>query len=292
MRTAIVTDTNSSMSVAEGQERGIFVLPMPVIIDGETYLEGENVTYDEVFRAMAEKKSVSTSQPSPGDVSDLWNKVFAEGYDELVYIPMSSGLSSSFQTASRLAEDFDGKVYVVDNHRISLTLYESILDAKAMADKGIGAAEIKKELEAHTYDATIYITVDSLEYLKKSGRVTAAAAALAAILKIRPVLTIQGERLDAFAKVRGIRAAEKRMLEATAYDLKAQFGDRPKKSVLVGAAGTLVSQEAIDRWCDMIKELFPGYPFLYHPLSCSIACHTGPNAFATGFVCMDRELQE
>ena len=290
MRTAIVTDTNSSMSVDEGRERGIYVLPMPVIIDGETYLEGQNITYTEVFRAMADHKSVSTSQPSPGDVSDLWDQVFSDGYDELVYIPMSSGLSSSYQTAQRLSEDFNGKVQVADNHRISLTLYESILDAKALADQGKSAAEIKQSLEENAYNATIYITVDSLDYLKKSGRVTATAAALASLLKIRPVLTIQGERLDAFAKVRGVRAAEKRMLEATVNDLATQFGERPKKSVLVGAAGTLVDQEAIARWSEMVEAAFPGYPYLYHPLSCSIACHTGPNAFATGFVCMEREL--
>ena len=289
MKTAIVTDTNSGMSVSEGRQRGIFVLPMPVIIDGKTYLEGENVSYTEVFRAMAINKSVSTSQPSPGDVHDLWKQILDQGYDEIVYIPMSSGLSSSYHTAACLAEDFGGSVQVVDNHRISLTLYESILDAKEMADRGENAASIKKKLEDKAFDATIYITVDSIEHLKKSGRVTAAGAALAMFLKIRPVLTIQGERLDAFAKVRGILAAERRMLEATRRDLQEHFAERPKKTVLVGAAGTLVSGEDIRRWSEKIKAAFPGYPFLYHPLSCSIACHTGPNAIGAGFVCMDRE---
>lgn len=288
MRTAIVTDTNSSMSVAEGEERGIFVLPMPVIIEGKTYLEGENVTYTEVFQAMAAQKQVSTSQPSPGEVYDLWTHVLSKGYDELVYIPMSSGLSSSYHTAECLAEDFDGKVKVVDNHRISLTLYESILDAKEMADEGCDAETIKKRMEEHAFDTTIYITVDSIEHLKRSGRITAAGAALAAFFKIRPVLTIQGERLDAFAKVRGILAAERRMLEATRQDLAARFASRPKKKTLVGAAGTLVNEADIERWSEKVKAAFPGYPFLYHPLSCSIACHTGPNAIGTGFVCMDR----
>ena len=289
MKTAIATDTNSGMSVSEGRQRGIFVLPMPVIIDGRTYLEGENVSYSEVFQAMAENKSVSTSQPSPGDVHDLWRQIIDQGYDEIVYIPMSSGLSSSYHTAACLAEDFGGTVRVVDNHRISLTLYESILDAKEMADQGLDAETIQKRLEEKAYNTTIYITVDSIEHLKKSGRVTAAGAALAMFLKIRPVLTIQGERLDAFAKVRGILAAERRMLEATRQDLLAKFGDRPKDKILVGAAGTLVSQEDIKRWSDKIKAAFPGYPFLYHPLSCSIACHTGPNAIGAGFVCLDRE---
>ena len=289
MKTAIATDTNSGMSVSEGRQRGIFVLPMPVIIDGRTYLEGENVSYSEVFQAMAENKSVSTSQPSPGDVHDLWRQILDQGYDEIVYIPMSSGLSSSYHTAACLAEDFGGTVRVVDNHRISLTLYESILDAKEMADQGLDAETIQKRLEEKAYNTTIYITVDSIEHLKKSGRVTAAGAALAMFLKIRPVLTIQGERLDAFAKVRGILAAERRMLEATRQDLLAKFGDCPKDKILVGAAGTLVSQEDIKRWSDKIKAAFPGYPFLYHPLSCSIACHTGPNAIGAGFVCLDRE---
>ena len=288
MKTAIVTDTNSSMSVEEGRRRGIFVLPMPVIIDGEMYLEGQDVTYAEVFGAMAEDKTISTSQPSPGEVRDLWKRVLKD-HEEIVYIPMSSGLSSSYHTAMSLAEDFDGKVKVVDNHRISLTLYQSVLDAKEMADKGLDAESIKRKLEDRAYDATIYITVDSIEYLKKSGRITAAGAAMCTFLKIRPVLTIQGERLDGFAKVRGILAAERRMLEATCHDLQERFANRDKKKVMVGGAGTLVSKTDIETWSKKIKERFPGHPFLYHPLPCSIACHTGPNAVGTGFVCLDRE---
>ena len=288
MKTAIVTDTNSSMSVEEGRRRGIFVLPMPVIIDGETYLEGQDVTYAEVFGAMTEDKTISTSQPSPGEVRDLWKRVLKD-HEEIVYIPMSSGLSSSYHTAMSLAEDFDGKVKVVDNHRISLTLYQSVLDAKEMADKGLDAESIKRKLEDRAYDATIYITVDSIEYLKKSGRITAAGAAMCTFLKIRPVLTIQGERLDGFAKVRGILAAERRMLEATCHDLQERFANRDKKKVMVGGAGTLVSKTDIETWSKKIKERFPGHPFLYHPLPCSIACHTGPNAVGTGFVCLDRE---
>ena len=157
-----------------------------------------------------------------------------------------------------------------------------------MADDGCDAETIKKRMEEHAFDTTIYITVDSIEHLKRSGRITAAGAALAAFFKIRPVLTIQGERLDAHAKVRGILAAERRMLEATRHDLNARFASRPKKKTLVGAAGTLVNEADIERWSEKVKAAFPGYPFLYHPLSCSIACHTGPNAIGTGFVCMDR----
>ncbi|MBR2561195.1 MAG: DegV family protein [Eubacterium sp.] len=288
MHTAIVTDTNSGMSIVEGERRGIFVLPMPVIIDGDMRLEGVNVSYSEVFRAMAEHKNVSTSQPSPGEVHDMWKKIFEKGYDELVYIPMSSGLSSSYASAKGLARDFGEKVQVVDNHRISLTLYESVLDAKALADQGKSAKQIRERLEEQTSDATIYLTVNSIEYLKKSGRITDAGIALAKLLKIKPVLTIQGERLDAFAKTRGILAAEKKMILATFHDLQERFYNTPKEHILVGAAGTLLTKEEIRRWSEKIKEAFPGYPFLYHPLSCSIACHTGPGAMGTGFVFMDR----
>ena len=288
MRTAVVTDTNSGMSVEEGERRGIFVLPMPVIIDGEMRLEGVDISYSEVFHAMAEHKNVSTSQPSIGEVHDLWKKVLADGYDELVYIPMSSGLSSSFASASGLAMDFGGRVQVVDNHRISLTLYESVLDAKALADQEWSARQIRERLEEQTSDATIYLTVNSIEYLKKSGRITDAGIALAKLLKIKPVLTIQGERLDAFAKTRGILAAERKMILATYHDLQERFYHTPKEHILVGAAGTLLTKEEIRRWSEKIREAFPGYPFLYHPLSCSIACHTGPGAMGTGFVFMDR----
>ena len=288
MRTAIVTDTNSGMTVEEGKRRGIFVIPMPVIIDGKMFLEGENVTYAEVFRAMADGKTVTTSQPSLGEVRDTWKRVFLEGYDELVYIPMSSGLSSSYSSACSLAEPFGGRVQVVDNRRISLTLYQSVLDAKAMAGRGMTAEEIRSLLEEQQSYYTIYLTVNSVEYLKKSGRITAAAIALANLLKIKPVLTIRGERVDAFAKARGLVSAEKKMLAATEADLNARFRDTEKKHILVGAAGTFLTQEEIDRWSDKIKAAFPGYPHLYHPLSCSIACHTGPGAFATGFVYMDR----
>ena len=288
MQTAVVTDTNSGMTAEEGGTRGIYVIPMPVIIDGKTYHEGVDVTYTEVFRAMEEGRQVSTSQPSPGDVLAIWKQALSDGYEEVVYIPMSSGLSGSCAAAKGLAADFGGRVEVADNHRISLTMYESVLDAKAMADRGLRAAEIRQRLEDHSMDATIYLTVNSVEYLKKSGRITPAGAALARILKIKPVLTIQGEKLDAFARVRGMIAAGRKMIEATYQDLQSRFADTPKAKVLVGAAGTLTTQEEIERWSARVREAFPGYDFLYHPLSCSIACHTGPGAAGAGFVYLDR----
>ena len=291
MKTAIVTDTNSSMSVKEGRERGIFVLSMPVIIDGKMYREGEDITNDEVFRAMAEQRQVSTSQPSLGEVIDLWEEVFAQGYHEIVHIPMSSALSSSYNSAKALAADYQGRIQVANNYRISLTLYEAVLDAKFMADQGKGAIEIRRALEEQADHATIYLTVETLQYLKRSGRVTAAAAALADFLNIKPVLTIQGDRLDAFAKVRGILTAERKMLEATKRDLQ-RFKDRPSKSVMVGSVGTLLNREAVDNWSKKIMDTFPEHPYLYHPLPTSIACHTGPNAFATGFVVLEHEFEK
>ena len=190
MKTAILTDTNSGLTVEEGEKRGIYVLPMPVIIDGDSYLEGVDITHDQLFDALRREKEVSSSQPSPGDVMALWERVLDNGYDELVYIPMSSGLSASCRNAMQLAEEYGSKVRVVDNHRISATLLESVLDAKTMADRGRSAEEIKEYLESTALEATIYLTVDSLKYLKKTGRITPAAAAIGSMLNIKPILTI------------------------------------------------------------------------------------------------------
>lgn len=204
MKTAILTDTNSGITIEEAQQRGLYVLPMPVIIDGKDYLEGVNVTHADLYAAMRAGKDIHSSQPAPGDFIDMWNRIFAEGYDELVYIPMSSGLSGFYETACCFAGTWSGQVYVVNNRRISVTLYESVLEALRMAQQGMSAAAIKASLEVHAVDSSIYITVNTLEYLKRSGRVTPAGAAIAEILSLKPVLTIQGEKLDAYAKVRGI----------------------------------------------------------------------------------------
>lgn len=189
MKTAIVTDTNSGITVEEGRQSGIFVLPMPVIIEEHCYLEGVDITNEDLYQAMTADKNLSSSQPSPGDVMDLWNRVLESGYDEIVHIPMSSGLSGSCQTAKQLALDYDSKVQVVDNHRISVTLMESVYDAKFLADQGKSAVEIRKYLEETAYQASIFLTVNSLKYLKKSGRITSSAAAIANILNIKPLLT-------------------------------------------------------------------------------------------------------
>lgn len=286
MKTAIMTDTNSGITAALGEKLGIHVLPMPVSIDENGFLEGIDITHTALFAALREGRNVHSSQPSPGAVTDMWDSIFAEGYDEVVYIPMSSGLSGSCEMAKRFAEDYDRPVEVADNRRISVTLYESALEARRMADRGMSASEIRQALEDRAADSSIYVSVNSLEYLKRSGRVTPAAAAFAMVLNLKPVLTIQGGKLDAFAKVRGMKNCEKRMLEAARADLEGRFSAFPKERIRLGAAGTFERQEDADAWLDRLRKAFPGYRTYYQPLSCSIACHVGIDAIGLGISCV------
>ena len=278
MSVAIMTDTNSGLSVAQGKELGIYVLPMPVIIQDVSHFEGVDITTAQLFDAMRKNLNFSSSQPSPGSVMELWDNILEDGYDELVYIPMSSGLSGSCHAAIQLALDYDSKVEVVDNHRISVPLVDSLLDAKFLADQGLRAKEIKERLEANAFESSIYITVNTLEYLKKSGRVTPAAAAIATMINLKPILTIQGGKLDSYAKVRGIHQSEKRMIEAAKNDIATRFANIPAKNLSIGTAGTFEKEEDAARWYHMVKETFPEYAVHYIPLSCSIASHVGPNA--------------
>lgn len=226
---------------------------------------------------------MSTSQPSPGDVIDMWNSIFAEGYDEIVYIPMSSGLSESCNSARVFAEEeeFAGRVFVVDNHRISVTMEQSIYDAVLYAGQGMGAAEIKDRLEREAYDASIYIAVDTLAYLKKGGRVTAAAAAIGTVLNLKPVLTIQGEKLDAYAKERGMKKARHVMINAMKKDIEERFAELDAKGECkLAIAYSYVDDETLQSWIDEVNEAFPGRGILIRPLSLSIGCHIGPGALA------------
>lgn len=280
MKTAIVTDSNSGIFETEGKELGVYVLPMPVILDGEAYYEGENLFHNEFYQCLQEHRQVSTSQPVPGDVIFLWDHVLAGGFDELVYIPMSSGLSNSCQTALALAEDYGGKVQVVDNHRISVTQRSSVLDALDLLKKGLTAAEIKAELERAAYDSIIYVGVETLEFLKRGGRVTAAGAALGAVLNIKPLLIIQGERLDAYAKVRGTKNCMRREIEAMQRAAE-QFHQKGQE-IRVGAAGSFLRAEEDGAWLEMVRQAFPGEEVFYDPLSFSVGCHVGPGAFGMG----------
>ena len=291
MKTAVMTDSNSGITPEEGKKIGIYSLPMPVIIEGDVFYEGKNITQEEYYGAMTSGKNVTTSQPSPGDVMDMWDGILKEGYEQVVYIPMSSGLSASCHAAIQLSEEYDGKVQVVDDHRISVTMRESVLEAKWMANQGMTAEEIKKKLEENAYNSSIYIAVDTLEYLKKGGRVTVAGAAIGAVLNIKPVLTIQGEKLDAFTKVRGMKKAELKMLEAIEEDLNTRFADVDRKQLRLGAAGTFQKQEDADPWYKMVKDTFENEidDIYYDSLSFSIGCHVGPNAIGIGISVVTRD---
>lgn len=278
MKTAVMTDSNSGIMKDEAEKLGIFSLPMPVIIDGATCYEGVDLTQEMFYASLTGGKDVTTSQPSPGEVIGMWDEIFEAGYDEIVHIPMSGSLSNSYESAAALAADYDGKVQVADNRRISVTLRESVLEAKELADKGVSAQEIKEELERRAYESSIYITVDTLEYLKKGGRVTPAGAALGAVLNIKPILTLQGERLDAFAKVRGMKKGKHKMLEALRHDLDTRFQGTDMSHVVVCGAGAGLSGEEEKEWTDEIREAFPEAIVYYNPLSFSIGSHTGPGA--------------
>ena len=282
MRTAVMTDTNSGISKEMGDSLGIYVLPMPVIVGGHDYLEGISITHPELYEAILAGTDVSSSQPSPGSLTDMWDGILEEGYDEIVYVPMSSGLSSSCWAAKSLAEEYEGKVQVADNHRISVTLRDSVFDAAALAREGRTAKEIREYLEKHAYDSSIYITVNSLDLLRKSGRVTAAAAAIATVMHLKPVLTIQGGKLDTFSKARGVRHSENTMLKAIAEDIRTRFADAPKERVSIGAAGTFQNPEDEEAWLRAVEEAFPGHPVFYGRLACSIACHVSVDAIGIG----------
>ena len=280
---AIVTDSNSGITQKRGEELGIYVLPMPFFIDGELYLEDITLSQEQFYEKLGADSEISTSQPSPGDVMDLWDKLLVD-YDEIVCIPMSSGLSSTCETALSLAQDYDEKVQVVNNQRISVTQEQSVYDAIKLRDEGKSAAEIRQVLEKEKMQASIYVTVDTLKYLKKGGRITPAAAAIGTVLNLKPVLQIQGEKLDAFAKVRGWKAAKKTMLNAIEKDLTDRFAD-VKDQMVLGMAYTCSKEEA-DEWKNEIQTRFPDYELVEGPLSLSIACHIGPGAMA--ITCMKR----
>ena len=289
MKIAIATDTNSGITAMEGEKLGVFVLAMPVNLEETIHYEGIDITSEQLYDAMRQHRDVSTSQPSPGQLMELWDGILAKGYDEIVYIPMSSGLSGSCQSAALFAQDYDGRVQVVDNHRISVTQKESVISALRLVEQGYDAGQIRDFSEKHAYDASIYITVDSMEYLKKGGRVTPAAATLATVLNLKPVLTIQGDKLDAFAKVRGMKLAESKMIEAIHQDRAERFKDVPESRLLIETAGTLENGELAEHWRQQVQAEFPFAKVSYANLPCSIACHLGMNSVAT--VIMTEEVQ-
>lgn len=279
---AVATDSNSGITQAQGTKHGIGVIPMPFLIDGKEYFEDVSITRAEFFQKLEEGADVQTSQPSPESVTALWDKLLEE-YEEVVYIPMSGGLSNSVQTALMLSESYEGRVQVVDNHRISCSQKQSVLQAVKLAREGWKAAEIKAFLLEHALDASIYIAVDTLKYLKKGGRVTAAGAALGTILNIKPVLQIQGEKLDAYAKVRGMKLAQTKMLEAVKNDIESRFAG---EEVLIKGAYTC-DEKSLSQWKKALSSAFPKHKISLDPLALSISCHIGAGSMAV--VCMKIE---
>ncbi len=278
-RVAIITDTNSGISAELAKELGIFLVPMPFTVDGTEFFENVSCTYEQFFDMLAEGKDVKTSQPAPHALISMWDEVLKE-YDEIVYIPMSSALSGTCSTAKSLALDYDGKVCVADNKRISITQMSSVKDALNLAKDGLSAQEICELLEKNAYDCSIYLAVNTLELLKKSGRVTAAGATIATVLGIKPVLQIQGEKLDAFAKVRGMANAEKTMLEAIRKDLDTRFAGR---NVRVCAAYSGDIEPALD-WHKSCQQYFGDDTIEMYKLPISISCHIGAGVKAIGIL--------
>lgn len=276
---AIVTDSNSGITQDEGRGLGVFVLPMPFYINEVMYLEGITLSQEEFYERLQKDETISTSQPSPGEVCGIWDNLLKE-YDEIVHIPMSSGLSASCETAMGLARDYDGKVQVVDNQRISVTQRQSVLDALALIKAGKNAAEIREILEAEKLESSIYITLETLKYLKKGGRITPAAAAIGTVLNLKPVLQIQGDKLDAYSKVRGKKQAKRVMLKAIKEDMDTRFAEYVKKGEMCLQMAYTGNREEAEEFKKEVQEMFPELEIHMDPLSLSVACHIGHGALA------------
>lgn len=277
-KVAILTDSNSGITQAQAKDYGVFVIPMPFYIDGELYYEDIDLTQEQFYEKLTQGGEITTSMPITGNLMDTWDKLLKD-YDEIVYIPMSSGLSSSCATAKMLAEDYDGKVIVVDNQRISVTQKLSALEAKKLADLGKSAQEICDALMEIKSLSTIYITVDTLEYLKKGGRLTPAVAAIGSLLKIKPVLSIYGEKLDKYSMVRTVKAAKQTMIEALKKDMQNVLHTDNLDDVVISIAHTQ-NQEAAEKFKEELEAEFPGKEIWIDPLSLSVSCHIGPGALA------------
>ncbi len=288
----IVTDSNSGITQELAEELGIEVVPMPFFIDETQYFEGISMTREQFYQAlMDDTVSVSTSQPSPQAIMDMWSELLKE-YDEIVHIPMSSGISSSLSTAMMLAQEdeFEGKVFVVDNQRISVTQLRSVTQAKALAEKGYSGKEIRDILMRDKFESSIYIMVDTLKYLKEGGRLTPAVAAIGTLLRIKPVLQIQGEKLDSYAKVKSLKQAKTTMIKAIKSDIEKRFPYASPETMCIDIAHT-ENQEEAEKFREELLELFPGYDIIIDDLSLSVSCHIGPGALALALSNIPEELR-
>lgn len=277
---AVVTDSNSGITCEMADKLGVTVVPMPFYINGELYYEGVNLNAEEFYKHLENKAEVNTSQPSPGDVINIWEDILKEK-EYIVYIPMSSSLSGSCQTAEMLAQDYEGKVFVVNNRRISVTQLQSVKDAVNLVAKGKSAAQIKEILEERQYQSSIYVTPDDLDYLKKGGRITPAVASVAKVLNIKPVLEIQGQKLDVFKKVRGMKQARRTMKQAVRNDIDNRFAGISNMKIY---AAYTSNKELGELWKSELEEEFPGYEIELYPLSLSVSCHIGPESLGVGCV--------
>ena len=289
MKIAVVTDSNSGITQAQAKEMGVAVLPMPFMIDGETYYEDITLTREQFYQRLKDNADIATSQPTPDSILKMWDGLLKE-YDQIIHIPMSSGLSGSCSTAMVLAgeDEYEGKVFVVDNRRISVTQYQSVKDAQMLAAMGMDGTQIKKRLEETAADSVIFITVDTLKYLKKGGRITPAAAALGTLLKIKPVLIILGEKLDSFAKARTMKQAKTMMMNAIQKELDERLHDSECRNCHLAIAHT-DNEEAALEFKKEVEERFPNADVYMAPLSLSIACHIGPGSLA---VTATRKMEE
>lgn len=280
MKTAILTDSNSGIFKEEAKQLNIFVVTMPIIIDDKEYFEGESLSHKEFYQLINESKKITTSQPPMGVVIEKINHILSLGYDEIVYIPMSSGLSGSYQSARTLVDNYSGKLYVVDNRGISVTLRQAVLNAKKLADEGVDGYIIKDVLEKNVNNSFIYVGVETLDYLKRSGRITKAGAAIGTFMHIRPLLVINGDKLDAYAKVRGTNNCKKLLINAVKRSVE-KFKERGVK-VSIGVAGSFLNEKDDEKWFKQVKESFPNEEVYYNSLTLSVASHVGPNAFGVG----------
>ena len=289
MKIAVVTDSNSGITQAQAKEMGVAVLPMPFMIDGETYYEDITLTREQFYQRLKDNADIATSQPTPDSILKMWDKLLKE-YDQIIHIPMSSGLSGSCSTAMMLAgeDEYEGKVFVVDNRRISVTQYQSVKDAQMLAAMGMDGTQIKKRLEETAADSVIFITVDTLKYLKKGGRITPAAAALGTLLKIKPVLIILGEKLDSFAKARTMKQAKTMMMNAIQKELDGRLHDSECRNCHLAIAHTDNEEAALELKKE-VEERVPNADVYMAPLSLSIACHIGPGSLA---VTATRKMEE
>jgi len=279
MKIAVVTDSNSGITQSMAKEFGVTVMPMPFFVGDKTLYEDIDLSQEEFYQMLSEKTDIHTSMPLVGNVTDTWDELLKE-YDEIVHIPMSSGLSGSCETAMMLSQDYDGKVQVVNNQRISVTQRQSVLDALTLRDAGRNATQIKQVLEEQKLDSSIYITLETLKYLKKGGRITPAAAAIGTVLNLKPVLQIQGEKLDAYSKTRGKKQAKRVMLKAIQNDWENRFTEYVKRGEMCLQSAYTGNQEEAEEFKKEIAEVFPGIEIVQNPLSLSVACHIGHGAIA------------